>query len=153
MGKKTFNEKLNDSKDMPKIIEIEDSKAINMYKGNKMLIAPPLYYDEIIRKIPAGKIITSEQIRKYLARKHGADFTCPLTAGIFINIAAYASEERGKDEIPYWRVLKKDGELNEKYPVGIQGQKERLSAEGLSVIQKGKKFFVENYQDNLFELV
>lgn len=153
MAKKTFNEKLQDSKDMPKIIEIQDPKVIDRYKGNKMLIAPPLAYDEVIKKIPAGKITTNEHIRKYLAKKHGAEFTCPLTAGIFINIAARASEERGNDETPYWRVLKKDGELNEKYPFGIQGQKERLTAEGLSVVQKGQKYFIENYLEKIFVLV
>ena len=153
MVKKTFNEKLQDSKDMPKIIEIQNPKVIDRYKGNKMLIAPPLAYDEIIRKIPVGKVTTNEHIRKYLAKKHGAEFTCPLTAGIFINIAARASEERGKDETPYWRVLKNNGELNEKYPFGTQGQKEHLTAEGFSVVQKGQRYFIENYLEKMYELV
>ncbi|MEI7616008.1 MAG: methylated DNA-protein cysteine methyltransferase [Actinomycetota bacterium] len=152
MARKSFNEKLQDSKNMPEIIEITDPKAVFIYGGTKMLIAPPLSYDEIMKKVPYGMIITSDYLRKYLATRHDADFTCPLTAGIFINIAARASVERGTDETPYWRTLKKDGELNEKYPDGIDGQKMLLEMEGHNVIQKGKRYFVKDYAKKLFDI-
>ena len=152
MLKKSFNEKLNDSKDLPKISEITDIKEISRYGGTKLLIAPPLAYDEIMKMVPAGKVITSDYMRCFLAEKHGADCTCPLTAGIFINIAAKASEERSYDETPYWRTLKKDGELNEKYPGGIDEQKFHLELEGHTIIQKGKRYFVKDYKDKFFEL-
>ena len=48
--------------------------------------------------------------------------------------------------------MKKDGELNEKYPEGIDGQKLRLEMEGHTIIQKGKRYFVESYEEKLFEL-
>ncbi|MHC1721090.1 MAG: MGMT family protein [Clostridiaceae bacterium] len=152
MAKKTFNEKLNFCGDMPKIEEITDLKTIERFGGTRMLIAPPLAYDEVMRKVPSGKVITSDYIRSYLAKKQGADFTCQLTAGIFINIAANASEERGNDEIPYWRTLKKGGELNEKYPGGIDEQKARLEAEGHKIINKGKRYFVEDFSKKMFEI-
>lgn len=107
MVKKSFNEKLHDSKNMPEVVEITDPKAVKRYGGTRMLIAPPLAYDEIMKKVPLGKVITSDYIRNYLAQKHSADYTCQLTAGIFINIAAKASLERGVDDTPYWRTLKK----------------------------------------------
>jgi hypothetical protein len=151
MAKKSFNDKLNDSKNMPEIIEVTDPKAVARYKGSKMLIAPPLAYDEIMKKVPYGKLLTSDLIRNHLAKRHGADYTCPLTAGIFINIAAHASAERQSDKTPYWRTLKKDGELNEKYPDGIDGQKMRLEMEGHTVTQTGKRFFVKDYKDKLYE--
>lgn len=152
MAKKTCNEHLHHSGDMPKISEITDPKQIARYGGTKLLIAPPLAYDEIMKKVPEGKLVTSDAIRSYLARTHGADNTCPLTAGIFINMAAKASVERGADKTPYWRTLKKDGELNEKYPEGTQGQRLRLEKEGHTVIQKGNRYFVKDYQDRLFDL-
>lgn len=152
MAKKTFNEKLQDSKDMPKIIEVTDPKAVMRFGGVKMLIAPPLAYDELMKKVPCGKVITSDYIRNYLAKKYEADYTCPLTAGIFMNIAANASPERGVDETPYWRTLKKDGELNEKYPEGIDGQKQLLEMEGHTILQKGKRYFVQGFMDKRFEL-
>jgi hypothetical protein len=120
MAKKSFNEKLNDSKDMPVIKAITDPKAVARFGGERMLIAPPIAYDEIMKKVPEGKVITSDRIRAYLTVKNNADFTCPLTAGIFISIAAQASVERaGLNPTPFFRTLKKDGELNEKYPYGF----------------------------------
>ena len=152
MANKSYNEKLNDNKNMPEIIEVNDPKAIIRYGGTKMLIAPPLAYDEIMKKVPYGKVITSDYIRNYLAKNHNADYTCPLTAGIFMNIAAKASVERGVDETPYWRTLKKDGELNEKFPEGIEGHKTLLEMEGHTILQKGKRYFVMDFEDKRFEL-
>ena len=155
MARKSFNEKLNDSKDMPKIIEIADEKSIERYGGSLMLIAPPLDYNGIMAQIPEGKIITVSEIRQFLAQKYGAEFTCPMTAGIFISLSAQASCERDYDRIPFWRTLKKDGELNPKYPGGIEYQKEKLAFEGHTFTTKGRKniqYFVENYENFLYDL-
>jgi alkylated DNA nucleotide flippase Atl1 len=152
MTKRSFNDKLHDRADMPKISILEDPKAIAQNGGTKLLIAPPIAYDELMRKVPAGKLITSDRIRAHLATSFGADNTCPLTAGIFINIVAKASLERETDETPFWRTLKKDGELNEKYPEGIEGQKKRLEMEGHTIIQKGKRYFVKDYEKDLITL-
>ena len=144
------NQKLQDSKDLPKVEVLTDPKAIARYGGPRMLLAPPLFYDALMKKIPHGKLITTDRLRQYLAKEHNADFTCPLTCGIFVNVAALASFERGGiDEIPWWRTLKKDGELNEKYPGGIEGQRSRLETEGHEIIQKGKRYFVKDYESKL----
>ena len=93
----------------------------------------------------SGKVITVGKIREYFAELNGADFTEPITAGIFVSIAAWASYQRSEDETPYWRTLKANGELNAKYPGGIEAQKEKLEAEGHTIIQKGRtniKYFV-----------
>ena len=76
-----------------------------------------------------------------------------MTAGIFINICAHASEERAEGKIPWWRTLKVKGELNEKYPGGIDAQKLFLEMEGHCVIQKGKRYFVEGYESKLAGLL
>lgn len=47
-----------------------------------MYFAPPIDYDKVMRKIPHGKVITVERIRKYFAEQSSADFTEPITAGI-----------------------------------------------------------------------
>jgi len=157
MSKKSFNEKLNNSGDLPKMqfIGFENKMAKRFGCGN-MLIAAPIEYDEVMKRVPEGKIITSDEIRNYLAKKHKADFTCQLTAGIFINIVANASQEReelgSKDITPYWRTLKKNGELNEKYPGGVDQQRMFLEMEGHEMKKKGKRYFVENYEKALFEL-
>ena len=152
MARKTFNEKLHDSKGMPLIQICNAPKTIERYGGNRMLIAAPIEYDELLRRIPEGSLITTDKIREYLRKKHDADFTCQLTAGIFISLAARASEERGSDETPYWRTLKINGELNEKYPGGCELQKERLEKEGHEIIQRGKRFFVKDYELKMIDL-
>lgn len=153
--KKDFNAMLHDSKDMPKIEIITDQKSIEKYGGDKMYFAPPIDYDKIMKQIPYGKVTTVGKIREHFAKLSEADFTEPITAGIFVSIAAWASYQRSSDETPYWRTLKANGELNAKYPGGAEAQKEKLEAEGHTIIQRGRKnirYYVENYEDVLFEL-
>ena len=152
---KDFNAMLHDSKDMPKVKELTAPEVIKRYGGSIMLLAPPIEYDTLIKKIEKGKLTTTEQLRTTLAKKHNADFTCPLTAGIFISIVAHASEQRQENLTPYWRVLKKDGELNEKFPGGIEAQGRKLEEEGFSIIEKGRtkiKYFVKGYENFLADL-
>ena len=150
MARKSANEKLNNHKGF-EIIDISDQPdAVSRYGGSKMLIAAPLEYNEIIAKIPSGKVITSVEIRDFLAKKHSADFTCPLTAGIFINLVAHADVERDTDKVPFWRTLKTKGELNEKYPGGIEAQKDLLKQEGHEILVHGKRCFVKDYDKNLW---
>ena len=153
--KKDFNKMMNNNKDMPKIVRIDDPEGIKKWGGEYMVIAPPLSYDAYMKKIPKGKVITSSEIRKRVAKDNKVDVTCPLTAGIFINICAWASHQRKDDITPYWRVLKTNGELNPKYPGGIDDQKKKLESEGHKIIEKGtknKKYYVEDYEKSLYKL-
>jgi 6-O-methylguanine DNA methyltransferase, DNA binding domain len=112
--------------------------------------------DEIIRKVPARKLITPTEIAAQIARKHNATIGCTLTSGISVWIAAHAAHEaelEGKKKItPYWRALKSGGELNPKFPGGVDNLKQRLEAEGHVITQKGTRYFVENCQDKLIKL-
>lgn len=153
--KKDFNVMLHDSKDMPKIQTITDKKSIEKYGGNRMYFAPPIEYDKVMRRIPYGKVTTIGKIREYFAVLSGADFTEPITAGIFVSIAAWASYQRSTDETPYWRTLKAGCELNSKYPGGVEVQKEKLELEGHIIVQKGRKnirYYVKDYENVLFDL-
>lgn len=153
MAKKTFNEKLNSPGDLPKIEDLSDNpKFMERYKASKMLIAAPMQYNEIMERVPNGKIITVEKIREYLAKLEGADITCPLTAGIFTNICANAAVERGDFDFPWWRTIRAKGELNEKFPDGIDGHKLHLEMEGFEIVGKGKKYFVKDYEDKMWEI-
>ena len=153
--KKDFNAMLHDSKDMPKFQTITDQSSFEKYGGSKMYFAPPIDYDKAMKRIPYGKLMTVGKIREYFAKQNHADFTEPITAGIFVSIVAWASEQRTEDKTPYWRTLKAKGELNAKYPGGIEAQKEKLEAEGHTIIQKGRKsirYYVEDYEKALFDL-
>lgn len=154
-NKKDFNAMLKDGKDMPKIVEITDEKSIEKYGGRRMYFAPPLDYDAVMRRVPEGKVITVGDIREYFAAQNNADFTDPITAGIFCSIAAWASFQRTDDKTPYWRTLKANGELNPKYPGGVEEQKKLLEAEGHAIIKKGRtniRYYVKDYERFLYRL-
>ena len=152
---KDFNAMLHDNKDMPKIQRVYDPATIEKYGGERMYFAPPIDYDRMMKRIPAGMVTTVGAIREYFARQNGADFTEPITAGIFVSIAAWASFQRDTDKTPYWRTLRAGGELNPKYPGGMEEQKKLLEAEGHTVIARGRKnirYYVQDYEDKLFDL-
>lgn len=154
--KKSWQEKLADSKGLPKI-ESFDKKRPKSWPAGTYVIPAPIQVDAIMKKVPKGKLITINEIRQILAKKHHTDFACPITTGIFSWIAAHAAAEQaaeGKKKItPYWRTLKSAGLLNEKYPGGIEGLKKLLRAEGHTVIRKGKSkhFIVADYEKALID--
>lgn len=142
--KKTWNEKLRDSKDLPKVVELTGKQAEKWGEGT-MAIPAPIEVDELMRKVRKGKLTTINLLRKQIAAKHGATVGCPITTGIFAWIAAHAAEEsraEGKKRVtPWWRTLKEGGVLNPKYPGGVKRQMELLEAEGHVIVPKGKKNF------------
>ena len=150
--RKSWCEKLEDSKDLPRVEAITEKMSKRWGRGT-VVIPAPIEVDGMMRKVPKGKLTTINEIRSALAKKHKATIGCPITTGIFAWIAANAAEERkqkgGKDTTPYWRTLKTGGELNEKYPGGVETQKKLLEREGNKVIQKGKKHVVLNYEESL----
>ena len=147
--KKSWRQKLADARDLPKVVAIPPGMQTQWGTGT-VVIPAPIEVDEIMRKVPRGKLITINDIRETLARKHGATIGCPITAGIFARIAAGAAEEeeaeRKKRITPYWRTLKSGGELNPKYPGGVAGQKGRLVAEGHTIVCRGERYFVQDYE-------
>ncbi|UCB52817.1 MAG: MGMT family protein [Candidatus Zixiibacteriota bacterium] len=139
----SWQKKLADSKDLPKVVKIE-GKMSKKWGTGTCAIPAPMEVDEFMRKVPKGKLTTTNDIRSAVARKHKATIGCPLTCGIFAFIAANAAEEaraEGKKRItPYWRTLKTGGELNPKYPRGVKAQSVRLREEGHRIEPgKGKK--------------
>lgn len=155
--KKTWQQKLESSKNFPKTLRLESSfpcyralKKMGAELGDSVVLAPPLEVDAIMKNIPRGELITLKEICKRLARKHGTQYCCTLTTGIFVTTAANAAEET-KGDTPYWRTLKSNGELNMKYPGGVERQKRLLEAEGHTIIQRGKRLFVEDFEKKLAE--
>lgn len=150
--KKSWTQKLQDNKGLPQVEEITD-KMSKQWGTGTVVIPAPLEVDEIMKKVPKGKLTTINEIRTALAKKHGATIGCPITTGIFAWIAANAAEEQRlqgeKNTTPYWRTLKTGGEINEKYLGGAEAQKKLLEKEGHKILQKGKKFFVVDYEKAL----
>jgi alkylated DNA nucleotide flippase Atl1 len=154
--KKTWDEKLHDSKDLPRVEKIS-GRMSNKWGTGTIVIPAPVEVDELMRNVPCGKLTTINHIREALAKKHGATIGCPITTGIFASIAARAAGEQKqkgrKDFTPYWRTLKAGGVINEKYPGGTEEQKKLLTTEGHRVMPKGKKCVVVDYEKSLAKLL
>ncbi|MEM4259013.1 MAG: MGMT family protein [Candidatus Thermoplasmatota archaeon] len=153
VAKKSWKEKLIDSKDLQKVEKIHE-KLQKQWGSGTVVIPAPSEVDELMKQVPFGKLITINDIRQVLAKKHHATIGCPITTGIFAWVAAHAAEEEAaegkKDITPYWRTLKTGGILNEKYPGGVENVKEKLEHEGHCVIKKGKNYVVEKYENALY---
>ncbi len=147
--KKTWGQKLADSKDLPKVVEVT-GKMTKRWGEGTFVIPAPLEVDALMRRVRKGRLVTINELRAALAAKHGANLACPITTGIFSWIAAHAAAEAeaagAKRITPYWRTLKVGGEVNPKYPGGIAGLRARLEAEGHQIRQKGKRFFVVDFE-------
>ena len=120
--KKSWLDKLNENKE-PKIKRIEIDFA-DIPSGSMMFIATPKLIDEYIQEIGVGKRINIKTLRKDLAIAHNADYTCPVTTGIFLRIVAEANYEKlqnGKlvgEITPFWRVIEPNSALAKKLTFG-----------------------------------
>ncbi len=153
--KKTWKEKLEDKENFPKVLEFDPKfpcgkalEKIGVKRGDSVVLAQPSEVNEVMKKVPEGRIITLNGICKILAKKHKAQYCCTLTTGIFVVIVANAAEETGSG-VPYWRTIKNNGELNTKYPGGAEKQKELLEKEGHTIIRKGKSYYIKDFETRL----
>jgi hypothetical protein len=150
--KKSWREKLADDKGLPKVTAVCGNMTKRWGPGT-FVIPAPREVDALMKQVPRGKLTTINELRALLAKKHKVDFACPITTGIFSWIAAHAADEAAREcrqrITPYWRTLKSGGELNPKYPGGIPALKKRLQAEGHTVVQRGKRFFVKEFAESL----
>jgi alkylated DNA nucleotide flippase Atl1 len=158
--RKTWEEKLMDNKNFPKTLKLESNfpcyralEKMGAEPGNSVVLAPPLDVNTIMKQIPEGELVTLKEICEKLAEKHQTQYCCTLTTGIFVNIVANAAEEMKRD-VPYWRTIKNDGQLNDKFPGGAEQQKQLLENEGHTIIEKGRKhirYYVKDFEQSLIK--
>lgn len=152
---KTWREKLeNPPKGLPKVVH-GPKKWEKRFGGIRVLVPTPLLVDKLVRKVPKRKLVTINQIREKLAKNFKADSTCPLTTGIFLRIISEVAEEdlrKGKKQVtPYWRVIRDNGSLIDKFPGNFKIQSKRLKKEGHLIERKGKPK-VKNFEKYLAKL-
>ena len=158
--RKSWQEKLKDKDSLPKVLKLE--KGFPCYNavhkmgaevGDDIVLVNPSEVVAIMKQVPKGKLTTTIDICRKIAKQHGVKACCSLTTGIFIMTAANAVEEAGREgkplDIPYWRTLKADGFLNEKYPGGQEAHKKLLEGENFRIIARGKKYQVVDYEKYL----
>ena len=133
--RKTWQEKLHN--DMSYLVEVLDRKFADIPAGASMLVATPEIVDAYIRDIPKGTHTDVKQMRKDLAAEYHAEYSCPLTAGIFLRIAAEAAYEEYlagkpvKKITPFWRMIDHKTPVAKKLTFGTAFVQEQRAKEGL----------------------
>jgi len=149
-----WRQKLMDGKNLPVVKKI-DGKMSKRWGTGTVAIPSPAEVNALMKEVPGGKLTTINQLRQKIAKKHRASIGCPICTGIFSWISANAAEEARLDGerniTPYWRTLKSDGAVNEKYPGGVPKQKKLLRDEGHRFANKGKKCIVLDYEKYLVD--
>ncbi len=126
----------------PQVKTLTESKGSN-YPPGRMLVASPLAVQDELTQVPPGRVITAPVLRARLARRFGADYTCPITTGLFLRIVAEAALEEARDrEVPVWRVVAEHGALLDTRPGGAARQAERLQEEGVAVERRRARWVV-----------
>ena len=161
--KKTWQEKLEDKASLPKVLKLERRfpcynavHKMGAEVGDDVVLVNPSEVVDVMKQVPRGQLITIVETCKHIAEQHDVQACCSLTTGIFIMTAAHAVEEASSEgiliDIPYWRTLKADGFLNEKYPGGQEEHKKLLEAEGFEIIAKGRKYQVVDHEKYMMHI-
>jgi len=79
--------------------------------GTVMFISSPAVVADYVAAIPPGETRSIERLRNELARRNGAQATCPVTTAIFLRVVAQvaltdmAEGKSLRETIPFWRVI------------------------------------------------
>jgi hypothetical protein len=133
--KKTWAEKMK--LDAQYKIEKTDKAFADIPKNSRMLVATPKIVEAYIKNIPECTCTTLQQMRKDLASQYNADFTCPITSGIFLRIVAenaFEEYQKGKpltSIAPFWRIIDLQSPAAKKLTFGTDFLMEQRLLEGL----------------------
>jgi hypothetical protein len=122
-------------------------------KGGAMVVSSPREVDEFVRRTAVGEVVTLDDLRAAIARRHDVAVACPVSTAIFANMGARAAEERralgtpAEMLTPWWRVLRKGGFLNPKLPGGAERQKALLEGEGVRVSPLRRQWAVFDFAE------
>lgn len=135
--RKTWQEKLDNAR--PHHIEQIERKFADIPVGATMLVATPRIVDTYIRNIPFGVATTLKQMRSDLAAEYHAAYCCPITAGIFLRIAAEAAFEQiekgtaPENITPFWRIIDSRSPTAKKLSFGTEFIERQRTSEGLPI--------------------
>lgn len=116
MGTRTTWAQKRDKADEP-VLKPLDRRFAGHDVGDLMYISTAGDFNRRIRRLRSGTALTIPEFRDRVARRVGADFTCPLSSGIFLRIVAEAALEdlAGGADLeritPFWRVIEPSSAL------------------------------------------
>ncbi len=74
--KETWRQKIvstTQKQSLPRVSVVE-GKMTKMWGEGTVVIPSPVEVDALMKKVPAGKLLTINQIREYMAKKYNASF-------------------------------------------------------------------------------
>jgi alkylated DNA nucleotide flippase Atl1 len=154
MPTKSWREKLQGYAHLPQVKPMPAALIPRLGQGT-IGLPSPLMVMRLMQAVPQGRLVTMAELSDTVGRQLKASCGCTVTTAIFAALASQAAHEAEQagdkaHTAPYWHVLKIGGELNAKYPGGIEGLSQRLEAEGHQVVQRGKRYFVQDFEQRLF---
>ena len=132
---KTWEEKFYSKK--PHQVKRIEKDFADIPAGASMLIATPEIIADHLKQIPEGHSTDIKKMRNDLANEYGAEYTCPVTTGIFLRtVAEFAHEqlEKGKsskDLPPFWRAIDQKAKINKKLSFNTEFIVQKRKEEGL----------------------
>jgi hypothetical protein len=118
-------------------VSVIDKPMCGFPAGSKLFVATPPVVKRYMEEVPMGQSRTTSQMRQELAKRHGADGTCSLTAGIAVRIAAEAALEDPDDGVPenritpFWRLVDPESGIAKTLSCGVEFVRVRRLAEGI----------------------
>jgi alkylated DNA nucleotide flippase Atl1 len=105
----------------------------------------------LVAQIPSGQVVTTDALRRTLANQFGVEVTCPYdTKMALLAISNDSRLNHSGLNVPYWRVVKANGELMPKFAGGLEAQTKMLRSEGFTVDTEAKKAKLKAFKDRLF---
>ncbi len=104
--------------------------------GSQLLISSPQEIAAYLRtKTRPGQFLSVQELRRALAREHGADATCPVSTSIFLRTVSEAAWEQieagatAAEVTPFWRAVEPDSPLAKKLACGSTWIEQQRGAE------------------------
>ncbi|MEZ4361241.1 MAG: hypothetical protein R3B48_13740 [Kofleriaceae bacterium] len=132
----------------PRVVVITDERDPDGPAGRRLLPSP-LELEELIRRIPRGRVLRLAEARATLAIKFRADYACAKSVhSALLLVAEAAREERGRagPPTPYWRVVNDDGSLVRALPDGEAHLAAKLEEDGVALFRLGRGVVVAHLE-------
>lgn len=127
------------------IVDIPENRIRFFGTSGKMLLPSPATIEALIKKIPEHRLVTTDLLRKMLTDQFNVQGTCPVTTKKALQTVAHNSS----NQVAYWRVIKKNGELITSFPGGLEGHAALLRKEGFTIDTKGKQPKIKAFTEHL----
>jgi hypothetical protein len=130
---KSWTDKFNAPADP--VVKLAPVSIAGMRAGQVMLVPTPRMIADFMAAIPFGETVEVPSMRRELARRHGAEVTCPIYTGYHLRTVAEAALEvanaRATPEAitPFWRVLDETAPTTRRLPNGPAFVRERRDSE------------------------